>query len=143
MTKRELDKIVDFWIPTLGLEHWSIHTKIEEFSPASHAAECQRTVCYDTAVIRFQKWLMRNEPPDKVIWKLTSDGQISDKEIEITIVHELLHCKCATLDRTIKVANPALKKKQYAMLVESFEDGEETFVDSLARSLVENVGLHA
>lgn len=141
MTKNQLEKLADHWIPILGLRDWEFEIRVEDFKPVSHSAQNQHGAFYDQSVIRFQQWMLDSKPPPNVIWRC-KEGDITNAEIERTLVHELLHSKFHRLGMAQSLARPGMKKESWKIFNEAYEDAEENLVDSLAANLVEAFGVY-
>lgn len=136
MTKAKVEKLTRQWAKRLGLDHWKIIVRFdapagkldEEDAAASDVADD-----YDLVTLYFQPWLSSGPYPQ------TPQGpDWDDHQVEVTIVHELLHCAL----RDVKMAALApmeevLGKEAYEVFKVAIERTHEQTVERLAQALVE------
>ncbi len=137
MTERELVKLLGVWKSRLGLDNWQIEMSIGGCESDCSYAETHRSTTYENAHIYFQPWMLgkADVPADLII------KQVSDYDIEKTLVHELLHLHTRDMHGvTVDDTDGLLHRDVHEQLRNSFRRAEEQMVDRLAVALVKNWG---
>lgn len=133
MTEKKLNELVALWKHRLGLDLWDIEVVIEDFDDPIYA-DLQRSVSYDRAVLRIQRWAAQEKAPprdDMMPMKITPQF------LETFIVHELLHA--VHRDYTAVIMDDLegfLHRDVQEMLERLMKRIDEQHIDRLARALV-------
>lgn len=122
-----LENRIRYWLDTLapmGCAHWAVDVEITDApdgNPDSNAA-CSFSTLYDTAKIEFNS---------------SHIDEANDREIDCTIVHELLHLVGRDLWSVHKDSEVFFGKPAWTMQDNRFHHELEGFTDRVARALVE------
>lgn len=122
LTEEEIETLVSIWKERLGLSEWRIKTTFDEGADDDCFAETQPSKHYDVAEIAFHKA------------KLASLS--SKREIEETVVHELIHCAHRDVEAIVDLFDGQLHRDVETVLTESFRHDVEAFIDRMARYFV-------
>ena len=124
MTVKQLGARVRYWSRILRLRHWDFDVEIVEGfadSPESYA-RCHCEDSYDQALLSFkQEWL----------------DEAEYEEIEIAVVHELLHVYMRNFDHTVERIEDQLAPTTAAIWHEQVKHDRENTVDRLSRLIVQ------
>lgn len=121
MTKAQMERIVQGWLPRLGLDRWKVEFKWAEPCDAENYAEVEKSSFYDSAKIRLE--------PDWAKW--------SPEFAEVTLVHELVHLLHRDVDQAFNDIDGQLQRDAWIMAERRYRHAMEGFVDRLATRLVE------
>lgn len=129
----ELRRLVALWAPRLGLSHFRIDVRIEKSNLADDEAAMAYTHAhYERATIRFQPWTVGLEDPPPG----TLQGYDGD-ELEVLVVHELLHVRLAELDPFADALEDQVHRDVWAVASELWSSAVERTVDRFAAALVD------
>ena len=122
MTPAALEKRLRFWQRALKLDHWTIAFEVvDECSTGPEASACVfRSNDYDTADVQ-----VRADVADK-----------SGFELDITIVHELLHILFRDYDEAVNDILSRLHDADHPVSKARMAHENEGVIDRLARLLV-------
>lgn len=123
MTNTRIKELVEAWKARLGLGDWRVDVKfVDEAGDVEAIAQVQPSKHFDDATLIFY----RDE-----LAKLKSDY-----EVEVTIVHELLHLAHRDVEAITDLLDGQVHRDVETVLVESFRHSTEQFVDRMARVLI-------
>lgn len=111
LTEQEALEKLEYWKRKLGLDSWEIKVflKKQSFLGLTRQAYCEWTLAKSAAVIN-------------IVCHEDWDGNIWFQDMEMSLVHELLHIKTATFE---KFEENSLQDTMY-----------EQFIDSMSKILV-------
>lgn len=124
LVQANAEKILRVWQKRLNLEHWDI---VLDWSAHSEGlAAIWRADDYDNATVRMgEDWEKRPR-----------------REINISIVHELLHVHMRDLDLIVTdKLDGFLHRDVESVLVDQFKHHREGTVDRLAKAIVDGMGV--
>lgn len=131
MTKQQIEKIVAWWIPKLGLQSWQIDV-LWEFHPSDthmsfddEHATTWRSRDYEEARIYFNPALIES-------WDASQANR--------TAVHELLHLLAHDIEFVIDLLEDMLHRDLDTVITRAHRHAVERSIDRLSYRLVELVG---
>jgi hypothetical protein len=134
MTEKQIRELFKTWQHRLGLDQWVIRVDFEEFAPPTSTMQIHRSNDYDRAIIQVQLWVLHGTPPPT--WDGYVKGEITDRDIEEGVVHELLHAAIGRLWKPINMLRGEAHTDALDMACSTFDYIEENCVDRLAVALV-------
>lgn len=123
MTLSQLRARVNYWAKVLGLAHWRLGVSIVDGFPESEDsdARCTPSNQYDVADIDFKRDFL---------------DESEYEEIEVTIVHELLHALMRDWDQSIERIDEHLANAVADLWHDSVKHEREGVVDRLSKLIV-------
>jgi hypothetical protein len=135
MTEAKLRALFKLWQGRLGLQHWELKIRVQPCSTENHAIEVSRNRYYPRATITVQPWLLSGEVPPSI-----EEDAANPVEVERSIVHELLHCAVAPMNRINNLYEEHLHPNTQLVVGEAAYAAGEATVDALADALVRAFG---
>jgi hypothetical protein len=133
MTEGALQKLIDKWVPRLGLDQWLIELRVEDTEDKTSYMEVNRSTTYERAVLFVPPWLLNGGPTPESVLEIT----ITDPFIERSLVHELLHLQLRDMRNvTDEPLEGVLHRDVHRMVDDQMRRVEEQTVDRLAAALV-------
>lgn len=135
MTETGLRERLDVWKRRLGLEHWLILLEIGGAEDDTSYMEVERSTVYQRAVIHVQPWLLgEGDAPKEVMIR---GDQLTDRFVESSLVHELLHCSTRNMRAVVRDdLEGQVHRDVHTVLNDAMSRAEEQCVDALAEALV-------
>lgn len=133
MTEAELHALFDYWRDALGLESWRL-ALVKGGCDDDAYMQVERSNTYERATIRWQPWLLGE---GDVPAPLDFGVPIEDADVEISLVHELLHLQTRDMARVVRGdLDGFLHRDVYSQVENAFNRAEEQAVDRMAVALV-------
>lgn len=135
MTKPEVERVVAVWQERLGLGRWDIKVRWERPVERGCDAEIKISEDYEQASILVQQDTdPLSDPPTRSFETWTVD------DVNLTIVHELLHVFEKATRRPAAAVSSALSSSAYEVFWSWYEHGAESWVNLLTFALVDLAG---
>lgn len=129
MTAKQLESLVRLWQERLGLGGWRLVVEVET-PDGGNAATASPTRYSDEARLRFAPWLLgKAERPAEVL-------PAHDDEVEVVVVHELLHLALRDLDRGHEIIEGHLHRDVEAVFLAGQNAALERSIERLSLALV-------
>lgn len=122
LSEERIGELVRIWAARLGLSEWRIAVSFDDGEDEDCYAETKPSAHYEIAEIVFHRARMA---------KLENKRQIEE-----TVVHELLHCSHRDVESIVDLLDGQLHRDVETVVTESFRHHVETFIDRTARQLV-------
>lgn len=132
MTLATLQERVEFWqqqLSALGIAHWRVSVEVVD-EPDNRElmgakAAVTNSTYYDSFWMEFaEAWL--------------NDEDLTDEELDLTIIHEFVHVAMRDLDGSIHEVNTYLGEPALSIWQSFVKHEREGFVDRIARALYES-----
>ena len=126
LTKLELERIVRWWIPRLGLAHWSISIEVEDepFEGESSDSEAASFPNRDYDVAR-------------VVFNPREIGKWAPLKAHRVAVHELLHLVTREIEYVLDLLEGQLNRDVDELVTRSHRHAVEGALDRLAYRIVD------
>lgn len=135
MSEKEIEDLVKKWAKRLGISHYDIFVSVEKIKPRTTTMRCTKSPNYDRCQILVQPWVLKSEPPSD--WKKCNVRSFKE-EMEISIIHEVIHLALWEMAQTIRYLQDSSKKSDFYIVVGMQEQLEENVVDRMACSLFDS-----
>jgi hypothetical protein len=110
---------------------------VEAIKPTTTTMRTTKSPHYERGRITIQPWVLTKKPPRN--WH-KAPSQTFARQIETTIVHELLHLSLWATSETVCLLQPSCKPSAFAAVIAMQEKQEELAVDNLSRALTPRPG---
>lgn len=135
-TEAHFLSLLNLWQKRLGLDLWEIHVSFVDFGQPGVICRVHKSTEYNRAMIEVKPWLLEGKSPPE--WEC--GREMTSRDVEETIVHELLHLVTAKYWMWVKAIEPDCHRDALDATCRMFDVVDENIVDSLAIALVRAFG---
>ena len=124
--KRKLEQIVQWWIPRLGLSHWTIDVEVSGEPFENGAAEAEAST-----------WRPRDYETARVVFNPNELGDWTPLKAHRVAVHELLHLVTRDVEYVLDLLDGLLSRDADELVERAHRHAVEESLDRLAYRIVD------